>query len=332
MKNRNFISVALGLVILITTIVVISCSEKETTQPAQPIENASSFETSIQHFMNHWLQPYKTSSQMQIDAALDSLELALNYKYGDATFQFSEFIIDTSKVQCQQLYDSISNYDLLAAYNKCVDSLKAQYKRVDASSKQLVYALVKIDTIIGSTVNINIIGGFGNGISTGWNFSVDDDWIYGDLQGDCYGQYLWESDGAEEIECKIHYRKPTVSGWAVWSDIVETVDIYGYDPILPYDFVNPNDPNPGDNYRDFLMFNDVLAQYICIPYNDLNFYLNGTETVLNTDDPVGVRPNGYTFISVELMGTLFGNITRFHIIENAVYGELNYTSQGPSPL
>lgn len=135
MKNKTIAQFALGFIIVLSTVIVISCSEKETTQPTQPIETTSNFETSIQYFMKHWLEPYKTSSNMYIDHALDSLELALNYNYGDATFQFSEFIIDTSLVQCQQLYDSISNYDLLAAYNKCVDSLGAQYDRVNATSK-----------------------------------------------------------------------------------------------------------------------------------------------------------------------------------------------------
>lgn len=333
MKNKYFIRMALGLVILITTIVVISCSEKETTQPAQHIENASSFETSIQHFMNHWLQNYKTSSQMLIDAALDSFELALNYKYGDATFQFSEFIIDTSKVQCQQLYDSISNYDLLAAYNKCVDSLGVQYDRVDATSKQLVWAMITLDTIIGTTVNISVIGGFGNGINVNPQFGIGDDWIWGMDLGKCDGTMVG-LDAADPLMETVNSRKPPIlNGHAIITYLIESQDFYG-SYIYPYDFLNPNDPIPNDYYRDFLMFSDKSLQIYCLDYNEMNFYLNGLETILYQPDPKGICPSGFSFINVYNMfgDYCFGNLDNVHVIENAFYGKIEYVSHAPDSL
>jgi hypothetical protein len=66
-----------------------------------------------------------------------------------------------------------------------------------------------------------------------------------------------------------------------WSPVFE---------IMADEYPNPNDLTPGDNIRDYLMYGnfDNLPNFnTCISNSDMNFYLTGTESVINQNKPTG---------------------------------------------
>lgn len=70
--------------------------------------------------------------------------------------------------------------------------------------------------------------------------------------------------------------------------------------------------------------------HLCLPYDECNLYLIGTEHVVYTDDENGgARPanGGYSFISLELYGSLALNSTFYVHYGIAHYGVLHQNGQ-----
>jgi hypothetical protein len=159
------------------------------------------------------------------------------------------------------------------------------------------------------------------------------EWYWGLLMGRGDGAFIGESDAAEEIEKMIHRRKGTLPPNSYYTD-VETVYVEAED------FINPNDPIPNDNMYDFLMFRNLDNGFLpnvqaLLTVEEMNFYLLGTEYVIYTVEPDGLKPNGKNFVSADFVGDLFYGPNyeslRFHL-GWVQYGVLHTNSQPPSDL
>nr|NQU90325.1 hypothetical protein [Bacteroidota bacterium] len=264
-----------------------------------------------------------------VDSAIWYMEAASNQTYGDASTPFVDYAIDSCKITIPASNGTIQYNDLLIAYDQMIDSLSAKYNLIPYENKHLVMNDVVLESEETGTVTLGVIAGFGAEGEAPASF-FNDPWWYGFLQGKC-DNTCTGSDAAEEIEDKIHARKGTLPPNSYYLDI-DSVYVEGCD------FVNPNDPFRWDNMYDYLMFfniEDGITPNVhsCVSIDEMSFYLFGTEDVIYTYEPDGARPQGKSFISVNLWGDMTVNTATYRMHRAWVsYGVLHLNSEPPSGL
>jgi len=221
--------------------------------------------------------------------------------------------------------------EVQAAYEQMIDSLSYFNANLPSGYKQLVMNDVTLKAIDEDNATLGIVAGFNTVTESSSSISFDP-WYWGMLMGKCDGSYAGISDAAEELEKKIMLRKGILGGNSYYTEI-DTVEV------MPGYFLNPNDPIPGDNMYDCLMFENLddgimPNVHTCLSSEEMNFYLLGTEQVIYNYEPDGARPEGKSFISLDLIGDyyLFPYSTDYFHFGKFSYGVLHVNSKPPIEL
>ena len=138
-----------------------------------------------------------------------------------------------------------------------------------------------------------------------FNFGVNDHWIWWNQNpnqsGICDGPAYpggYGSDAAEEIQKKVHLRKPIPNGnYSYVNLVVISAEAWQYP--------NPNQTTP-NMYSAFLFDNvsNLPNYHFCLSPAEMNFYLNGAERIIYNTSPTGAKPAGLSFVSVDMQGSL----------------------------
>ncbi len=162
-----------------------------------------------------------------------------------------------------------------------------------------------------------------------WLFQPGQSWKYGDGLGNCNGNYLGQ-DAATEIVRRISLRRAVPFGNYYYTDFRDV-------QIDPLDFPRPGVP-PGNVGYCYLFFERGTWPnfHTCLPYDECNLYLTGTEFVIYTVDTLGgARPStdinwnliNYSFIYLDLIGTLQLNSSDYVHVGTVHYGVVHQTGQ-----
>ena len=136
-----------------------------------------------------------------------------------------------------------------------------------------------------------------NGAKTLQPFGSTDYWNWANNYGKCNG-YQGTGDAAQQIQQRVNANQTFPSG-TYFTDVViiPNVNLYTY---------QMTGVSPGDNSCDFLMFYNQESWpnfHSCIPPNEMNYHMNGTQTVFyRYQSAGGPRPAGKTPISIYLYG------------------------------
>ena len=272
----------------------------------------------------------KTGETITISEAVGLMEGTLNLEYGSASYAFENAYRTSFDVEVElNNSGTIDVTEAISKYDDALDQIKSFYGTISASQKQLI----GVDAILKETLAQKIIVTFKPSVGTPpigvMNFGSTDYWEWGFGNGKCGGYenpvYMGR-DAATEIEKKVLARKGVPTGGYVYIDFWSpTFDI------LADQYLNPNDLTPGDNIRDYLMYGnwDNLPNFnTCISPSDMNFYLTGTESVINQN-----KPTGKVLFDVEVIGDIALTSPDFyHHRMMPVYASLYYTGQDPKEL
>ncbi|MDD3132427.1 MAG: hypothetical protein PHN94_11435 [Bacteroidales bacterium] len=302
----------LSLAVFVLAAITYSCSKQDQAEPVSSTTEISQseadilIENKIRAFKSKMEfqrenPSYKSGETMSVDSAVWYMEAASNYTYGDGASTFNKTICDTFSIVLDVADGVVNLNDVVAAYDDMIQNLSATYNAIPGGNNHLVVNDISLTAMDESTLTLGVNAVFGestDGTSANFNYA----WYYGHLMGREDGAYAGISDAAEEIEKKIHLRKGVLPRNSYYTN-VDSVEVYGSD------FINPNDPIPGDNMYDFLMFSNISNgitpnEHELLSIDEMNFYLFGTEQVIYNFEPDGARPEGLSFISVDLKGEL----------------------------
>ena len=301
----------LSLAVLLFAAVIYSCSKQDQTEPAGSATEISQSdadiltENKIKAFKGkmEFLREnpsYKSGETMSVDSAVWYMEAASNQTYGDGASASCKSISDTIVIIIDAANNEVLLSDVVEAYDEMINNLSQTYHALPGDNYHLVVNDVSLTNLDESTATLGVNAVFGEG-TDGTDAMFDYPWYYGDLAGRCDGSGLGlGSDAAEEIEKVIMRRKGTNPPGTYYTS-VDSIQIYCDN------YPNPNDPNPWDNYYDYLMFHNYegWANYhTCVSVDELYFHLTGTEEVIYNIE----RPVGQSFISVNLIGTSIQSI------------------------
>ncbi len=316
MKYKYFLLPIAGMIMLAA--IIVSCSKQEQTEPvgSSPeiyqsnadvqIENKiKAFKSKLEFLREN--PTFKSGETIAVDSAVWYIEAASNQTYADAGTSYVELVIDSFNIEIATANNEVQLNDLLTAYDEMIDGLSESYDAIPDENKQLVVNDVSLKSQDEGTATFGVTAGFGVEGDDGTSGIFDHAWYYGELLSDCNFNYPG-TDAAEKIEDKIIARKGTPSPNTYYTD---------EEPVffLATEFPNTEDLFPWDNMYDYYMFccMDDYANiwpnvHTCVSVDEMNFYLLGTEYVLNHDKPQFARPPGKSLITVDLIG-------------NAIYGD-----------
>lgn len=272
----------------------------------------------------------KTGEAISIEEAVEYLEGALNLDYGCASYEFE--IAHRTSFDLEIELNAEGKIDLteaIARYEEALDETKAFYGTVSALQKQLIGVDVNLKETLAQKIIVTCKPTVGTPPISIMNFGTTDWWEWGFGNGKCGGYenpiYIGR-DAAGEIEKKIHARKGVPGAGYVYLDFWSPV----FD-IMADEYPNPNDLTPGDNVRDYLMYGnyDNLPNFnTCISNSDMNFYLTGTENVINQN-----KPTGTVLYDVEVTGDLTITYPAFYLHRMMpTYATLYYSGEDPKKL
>ncbi|MCF8233143.1 MAG: hypothetical protein K9J27_13275 [Bacteroidales bacterium] len=289
----------------------------------------------IKSFLNKMEHPQKSDEVLSLDESVWNTEAGLNYSYGDAGTEIESVETDSCFVDVTLTDGGITMDDLSEVYSMIEDSVLSFYNtfsgqhHIVVSDVQLIETPQKSSSVTFKTTTA--VSSNPTYPCTG--FDEWDYWVWAASGGYCAGDSAnvqSDSDAANEIEKQINKCKAVPAGDYYYTDVEEKELLY-------YEHPNPNDSNPDDNFFDYLVFEnwEFLPNYhTCLSPQEMNFYLDGTETVIyNTpnDSPPGERPENKDFISVDLWGTLFPDLDATRIFHHGFieYGILHASPPDP---
>jgi hypothetical protein len=309
---KNYKLTILSLALFVLAAITYSCAKQNQAEPVSSTTEISQsnadilIENKIRAFKSKMEfqrenPSYKSGESMSVDSAVWYMEAASNQTYADGASTFNKTICDTFSIVLDVADGVVNLNDVVEAYDNMIHNLSTAFHALPGENNHLVVNDISLTAVDESTLTLGVNAVFGtstDGTSAIFNYA----WYYGFLMGREDGAYAGISDAAEEIEKKIHLRKGILPPNSYYTS-VDSVEVYGSD------FINPNDPIPGDNMYDFLMFRNISNgitpnEHELLSVDEMNFYLFGTEQVIYTFEPDGARPEGLSFISVDLKGEL----------------------------
>jgi hypothetical protein len=315
-----------------------ACSKQETSEPASSTEQPEitgadqlvlnkikSFKQKMNYIHEH--PGYKSGETMSVDSAKWYLDAVFNYSYAYTEQSFESLNRGTFTLTLEKNGERIDFEEVCEAFNELKQKTLLIYYDTEGEEKELYVSSMHILEDTGSEVLIEVsatIGTDGNNTPEPpgfiqWGPFVDgDDWMYGELLGDCDGGSWGLTDAAVKMDTAINkYRYKYIQdeglGWyAYYTGPSAEVDVTVYlDPQNDSLFRNPNDATI-DNDRDYLIHyqkkdvaNNLLIE-TCINWEDMNFYYHGTRKVIyqiiqENYDVFGISDD-LTFYSCEIEG------------------------------
>ncbi len=272
----------------------------------------------------------KSGETIEIEDAIDYIEGVLNLTYGSASYAFEKAHRTSFDIEIElNTEGSIDMDEAIDKYGEALDDIKAFYGSISASQKQLIGVDVNLKETLSQKIVVTFKPVVGTPPINIMNFGTTDWWEWGFGNGKCGGYedpiYIGR-DAAGEIKKKILARKGVPAAGYVylefWSD---------FDPYSADQYFNDDDITPGDNIRDYLMYGNWpnLPNFnTCISNSDMNFYLTGTEDVINQN-----KPTGMVLFDVIVTGDMTITTPAFyHHWVRPTYATLYYSGENPKGL
>lgn len=296
---------------------VLSSCKKEADLKVQQLSTLSDRDARIGRLVSEFKvrmsSELKSSDSLSVDSTLWYIEITANYTYGNATVKNESVSVDSSFHSVPVNNGMISMEDINTTYADIIDAVRSHYYSVQSSEKHLLAVIVKQEELTSGELTVKVLSTVVSGPYTGnFTFQPWENWMYGMGLGMCDGSFQGR-DAASEIARRIMLRKAVPTGYYYYEP-------YPNNPVYISADYYPVPNVPASNICSHYMWwedSNLPDFHLCIPSNELNFYLTGTEHVIyNIELPAG----GYSFMNIlYLEGSLILNTTRW-----VHYGEVNY--------
>lgn len=317
MKNLSKFAIA---IIAITVVSLWSCTKEEVQKQTPTVSQTPDVEQKILNFNTKVKSNVKSSETMSLDDAIWSVEASFNYNYGETQIDYAELYTDSAFFTVNTINGSeVSFTEVQNLYNQGLESLTNFFfsiKEENVHCKVVDLELVSSDNEFAYIKMQYQMGPENLSKSADWlqPFGSTDYWVFGNNGGKC-GGYSGTGDAAQKIQSRINYEY-----LQVWGTYYTDPDVI---PVYAEDYLNPDD-NVFDNMYDYLMFfsmefiNGTFPNsfHTCLSPDEMNFYMNGTKTVMLLN-----KPQGKSMININL----WGDIITFGGPLNAMHnGEFTY--------
>ena len=343
MKNFRPFTAILAAMLISAAAIFYSCSKQETeiqtngTEPEQMTQADIDFQNQVMHFKDRLDYQrehpgYKSGEAMRVDSVVWYIETLFNAVYAYPEQNYSHTVTDTTNLIVALDADGLVSFNELSqAYIDLYEIIRTFYVNCGIINKGFVLLDLSILEINNDEATISVravTGEKANGSSGFSYFGDDDDWLYGNLWGDC--DYMNAgTDAAEKIQTAIMETKPyiiTPPGYTWVFSEIDTVHLYGYE------YQNSND--------EYLMFYIVSESgffthdEMCIEtdmannIDEMNFHYNGEFHIIH--DILGPQLDKW-FLECEIIGLedsdLAGN-TRIRHDNYLTFGSAHLVQNG----
>ncbi len=298
--------------LLIVIILISACSKNQSLNDKEikvQSLDVKKIESTVKYCTDRIKNPLKTTDSIPVDSLSYYLAATANYTYGIASAQGELQKVDSNFFKVSYYNNKIAMTDVISVYNIIIDSVRASFYRINHRNKHLVMASVIPMGNQSNKIKIKVTSVilYGNNYQFG-GFDTTDYWLYRGAE-QCYGgkcgPYAGQGnicmDAALNIQNAVMLRKGVLPGCYV----PPFTDVYVY----PNSFPNPGFQGTNYNYFRYLFYYSSPSfgnDHDCLMPFEMNRYLNYAEYcvyTLNTQ-PSGARPDGSSFISIDLHGEL----------------------------
>jgi thymidine kinase len=335
MKKKVIFSIFISAALMMATVSFNACTKQENDvqalnrkiqQPEPTREDVAifnkikDFKKKVEYIRENPM--YKSGEMMSIDEAKFYLDATFNLTYAFTAESFNAFNTGTFFIVINKTDGEVSLDDVSAAFYDMKDKTVLLHNATIGQDKELYISHMEItsntadEVVMKTTATIGAKTGSEPPEPNEWGpYTVGDDWMYGETLGDCDGNWEDDKDAATEIMWATNYYRykyitDAGEGWYAYytdpSALITDVTVY-QDATNEQLFRNPNDVM--DNDRDYYLLYQKkdeannLYVHTCIPWDEMNFYYNGTRKVIYEiiqENPgvFGVGPN-LTFMNCE---------------------------------
>ena len=275
----------LALALLLVTITLAGCKKDSAPEPStqKPLSKEDiKLSAMVKSFKAQLQSPLKSGEVMEVDSAVWYMKLNANFDYGNAGADMEDVSIKEASIPMEISNGYLSMEYTSSLYDAVLDSVRSHYYSIETSEKALSYVNIAIDTIHSASVpdeyqlkiTTVVTSDF---VQIPWSFNNTDNWWWADNVGKCDGTYVGK-DAMTQLEYMFQIRLACPSG-GYW---VPEFDIHENALSFP---TSSNPTNVNGYYMFYNAYNLTGTFHQCIPYNEMNFYLNGLEIVGNTKIP-----------------------------------------------
>jgi hypothetical protein len=228
--------------------------------------------------------------------------------YGYAFFETSQTEVDSTFIRLTLTDNKVTLNEVWKKYSDMIDSIRASYKKIDQSVKQLISVQVEMhgQSLTQVVCKVTSIFGIRSVLPDFCTFNDVDWWTWWNWTGQggiCGGpNNNGQGDGldaAQLINQKIMNCRGIYPGYRYWTDQESVV-------LEPESYHNLNWGGVDYNYEQYLLYwnhSDYSNFHGCLSPDECNFYLEGTKWVANTaHSQGGARPDNKSFISIAIYG------------------------------
>ncbi len=318
-KNIIYIIIAIFGVILVFN----ACNKDMKTNPNNTNEiywtaEDLKIQNSIINFQNKiFNNTYKSGEELTLDSAIWYLEAMINFNYSTIDSNYVNLTIDTTFEFDLPVNNDMVNYDDVTEASFAMEEHILNFlEQIPDDIKFMIVGDVRIknDDFKNGTTTITVSTGYGSSYlpGPGWYnpFGPDDYWKYGEgpnnMGGYCAGPnqgQQTDSDAAMQMASRIN-NPNIVTPPCYFTNIEQPL-------VIVNNYPNPNDPNPGDNYIEYLsLWAD--GYYECLNPEEMNVYLYGNLDIIEAERLILVANTGlnYEFAFTVMEGQFYmGGLT-----------------------
>jgi len=307
MKQIKLFSAVLAAMLISSAAIFNACSKQEnieqTTNPEAVYMTAAdiqfqnelvNFRDKVKYIQEH--PGYKSGEVMDADSAILHIETLFNATYSFADERYGKTRIDTASI----LIDIDSSHDevlldvMVTTLDEIINVVTQIYLDCPLQNKQIVILNLTKGAITNNQLEVELRVVIGDKIWEWESFGEDECWWYGELEGDCDGNYAGDLDGAikiqDEVNASLYYIDcPEGYRW-VWGE-TDTYTLYGdeFDENGDYLMFYVEDPNYPVDY-------EMIGE-------ELNFHYYGTLQVAFVEFPDYLnKPSNWLCLNVAMEG------------------------------
>ncbi|GAB4321494.1 MAG: hypothetical protein Kow00127_13950 [Bacteroidales bacterium] len=274
-----------------------SCSKEEkggqtdvkTNKPHMSAEQESVFKSIVKFrdkiaYINEH-PGYKSVENLSVDSAVWYLDATLNLSHAFISWEpMNNFYYDSVFVNITKSGDTVNLDDLALAYSELKQKVADVCIAAPGNEKELYIASLTINEESNNALTVKAYTIIGNKSTPPDNTPFDMGWMYGDLKGISSGPDPYDGmDACTELRDKTNEYRCLYVDDSQMLYISSTND----DPYVTIKsqndiFINPDDPQPGDNYYErYLLYQEQGNIYHeLIDKTEMNWYYHKLNYVI----------------------------------------------------
>lgn len=318
MKNIKVILSFTAMAIIIMVVILNSCSKQELSDNTFPgnydaimSEEDISIQNKIVAFrgkLDYYKEnpEFKSGEVMTSEEAIWNLETMFNVSYGFPDEQYATTKADNAVIIID-IDDNgeVSLDDVVIKYDEIINLVTQLYNSSGFESKGFLLLDLESGETINGQLEIELKAITGDKSESWEPFTEGEDWWYGNDAGKCDGTPFSDTtDAAELIEIALNSNKPLIYPPPGYRFIYIPDDLITK---VGNEYPNPDNPDPLDNYTDYLIFycstdvGEITEIEECLEYDEMNFHFQGGEIIIYNILPEQLnKPSNWTFLNCNL--------------------------------